>query len=51
MSTTTNFETWSGPSAVWTATSRNYTPGLFERAPNDVIVVIDALGGNRVLRR
>ncbi|EPX56662.1 hypothetical protein D187_008004 [Cystobacter fuscus DSM 2262] len=51
VSTTTNFETWSSPSPVWTATSRNYTPGLFERAPNDVIVVIDALGGNRVLRR
>ncbi len=51
VSTTVNFETWSAPSAVWTATSRNYTPGLFERAFNDVIVVIDALGDNRVLRR
>ncbi len=51
VSTTVNFETWSAPSAVWTATSRNYTPGLFERASNDVIVLIDALGDNRVLRR
>ncbi|ATB39834.1 hypothetical protein CYFUS_005282 [Cystobacter fuscus] len=51
VSTTSNFETWSSPSPVWTATSRNYTPGLFERASNDVIVVIDALGGNRVLQR
>src|SRR6218665_1047259 len=51
VSTTTSFETWSGASPVWTATSRNYTPGLFERAPNDVIVVIDGLGTNRVLRR
>jgi hypothetical protein len=51
VSTTTNFETWSSPSPVWTATSRNYTPGLYERAPNDVIVVIDALGDNRVLQR
>ncbi|NMO17473.1 exo-alpha-sialidase [Pyxidicoccus fallax] len=51
VSTTVNFETWSTPSAVWTATSRNYTPGLFERAFNDVIVLIDALGDNRVLQR
>lgn len=51
VNTTTNFETWSAPSAVWTATSRNYTPGLFERASNDVIVLIDALGDNRVLQR
>ncbi|MFP2923856.1 phage capsid protein [Pyxidicoccus sp. 3LG] len=51
VSTTLNFETWSTPSAVWTGTSRNYTPGLYERAPNDLIVVIDALGGNRVLQR
>jgi len=51
VSTTTNFETWSGTSPVWTATSRNYTPGLFERALNDVIVVIDGLGTQRVLRR
>ncbi|PTL84880.1 phage capsid protein [Vitiosangium sp. GDMCC 1.1324] len=51
VSTTTNFETWSGTSPVWTATSRNYTPGLFERAPNDVIAVIDALGTSRVLLR
>jgi hypothetical protein len=51
VSTTINFETWSGASPVWTATSRNYTPGLFERAPNDVIAVIDALGDNRVLQR
>ncbi|NTX17181.1 phage capsid protein [Myxococcus sp. CA051A] len=50
VSTTVNFETWSAPSPVWTATSRNYTPGLYERAPNDVIAVIDALGGNRVLQ-
>ncbi|MFP2958024.1 hypothetical protein ACLEPN_09375 [Myxococcus sp. 1LA] len=51
VSTTVNFEPWSGASPVWTATSRNYTPGLFERAPDDVIVVIDALGDNRVLQR
>ncbi|WP_163995672.1 sialidase family protein [Pyxidicoccus caerfyrddinensis] len=51
VNTTVNFETWSAPSAVWTATSRNYTPGLFERAFNDVIVLIDALGDNRVLQR
>lgn len=50
VSTTINFESWSAPSPVWTATSRNYTPGLYERALNDVIVVIDALGGNRVLQ-
>ncbi|WP_253996837.1 sialidase family protein [Myxococcus qinghaiensis] len=50
VSTTVNFESWSAPSPVWTATSRNYTPGLYERALNDVIVVIDALGGNRVLQ-
>ncbi|ATB28109.1 hypothetical protein MEBOL_001554 [Melittangium boletus DSM 14713] len=29
----------------------HYTPGLFERAPNDEIAVIDALGTNRVLLR
>jgi hypothetical protein len=51
VNTTVNFETWSAPTAVWTATSRNYTPGLFERAFNDVIVLIDALGDNRVLQR
>jgi hypothetical protein len=51
VSTTSSFETWSSPSPVWTATSRNYTPGLFERAPNDVIAVIDGLGTNRVLVR
>lgn len=51
VSTTVNFETWSGASPVWTASSRNYTPGLYERAPNDVIAVIDALGDNRVLHR
>jgi hypothetical protein len=51
ISTTTSFETWSGASPVWTATSRNYTPGLFERALNDVIVVIDGLGSSRVLKR
>ena len=51
VSTTTNFETWSAPSAVWTGTSRNYTPGLYERALNDVIVLIDGLGTNRVLQR
>ena len=51
VSTTTSFESWSSPSPIWTATSRNYTPGLFERASNDVIAVIDALGTNRVLVR
>ncbi|WP_394843539.1 phage capsid protein [Pendulispora brunnea] len=52
VSTTTNFETWSAPSAIWTQTSANYTPGLFERGSNDVIVTIDAFAGNqRVLRR
>lgn len=51
VSTTTNFETWSGTSPVWTATTLNYTPGLFERATNDVIVTIDALGSTRVLER
>ncbi|RKG92193.1 exo-alpha-sialidase [Corallococcus terminator] len=51
VTTTANFETWSAPSPVWTGTSRNYTPGLFERAPNDVIAVIDGLGTNRVLLR
>ncbi|WP_253908862.1 phage capsid protein [Corallococcus exiguus] len=49
--TTTNFETWSAPSPLWTGTSRNYTPGLFERAPNDVIAIIDGLGTQRVLVR
>lgn len=52
VSTTSNFETWSGTSPVWTGTSQNYTPGLFERSSNDVIVTIDAFFGNqRVLRR
>ncbi|MBM7115920.1 sialidase family protein [Archangium primigenium] len=51
VSTTTSFEAWSGASPVWTATSRNYTPGLFERAANDVIAVIDGLGSHRVLKR
>jgi hypothetical protein len=49
--TTVNFETWGAPSSIWTGTSRNYTPGLFERAPNDVIAVIDGMGTNRVLWR
>lgn len=51
VTTTTDFETWSAPSPVWTGTSRNYTPGLFERAPNDVIAIIDGLGTHRVLQR
>ncbi|WPB82002.1 phage capsid protein [Archangium violaceum] len=52
VSTTTNFETWSGASAIWTGSIRNYTPGLFERSLNDVIVTIDAFAGNqRVMRR
>ncbi|WP_233596777.1 MULTISPECIES: hypothetical protein [Corallococcus] len=51
MLTTTHFETWSAPSSIWTGTSRNYTPGLFERAPNDVIAIIDGLGTQRVLVR
>ncbi|EYF05466.1 hypothetical protein [Chondromyces apiculatus] len=50
--TTTNFETWSGTSAIWTGSDKNYTPGLFERSPNDVIVAVDAFYGNqRILRR
>ncbi|AKT41141.1 hypothetical protein [Chondromyces crocatus] len=50
--TTVNFETWSGTSAIWTGTDKNYTPGLFERAFNDVIVTVDAFYGNqRILRR
>ncbi|HYO56376.1 phage capsid protein [Archangium sp.] len=52
VSTTTNFETWSGTSAIWTGSTQNYTPGLFERSLNDVIVTIDAFFGNqRVMRR
>jgi hypothetical protein len=50
--TTSTFETWSGPSAVWTATSKNYTPGLFERASNKLLVTIDAFAGRqRILGR
>ena len=50
--TTTSFESWSAPSPVWTTTSSNYTPGLFERAPNKLIVTIDAFGGKqRILSR
>ncbi|WP_239470716.1 phage capsid protein [Archangium violaceum] len=52
VSTTTNFETWSGTSAIWTGSTQNYTPGLFERSANDVIVTIDAFFGNqRVMHR
>ncbi|QRK06730.1 phage capsid protein [Archangium violaceum] len=52
VSTTTNFETWSGTSAIWTGSTQNYTPGLFERSSNNVIVTIDAFSGNqRVMRR
>jgi hypothetical protein len=52
VSTTTSFETWSGASAIWTGSIRNYTPGLFERSSNDVIVTIDAFAGNqRVMRK
>jgi hypothetical protein len=52
VSTTTSFETWSGASAIWTGSIRNYTPGLFERSLNDVIVTIDAFAGNqRVMRK
>ncbi|RYZ73957.1 MAG: exo-alpha-sialidase [Proteobacteria bacterium] len=50
--TTTDFETWSEPSPIWTGSDRNYTPGLFERSANDVIVTIDQLGsGMRIMNR
>lgn len=49
ISTTNTFENWSGSSPIWTGSDRNYTPGLFERASNDVIVTIDQLGGIRVM--
>lgn len=50
--TTTNFESWSAPSPIWTNSDRNYTPGLFERAPNDLIVTVDQFGaGMRILHR
>lgn len=50
--TTKDFESWSAASPVWTGASRNYTPGLFERVPNDLIVTIDQLGGGiRIMSR
>lgn len=50
--TTTDFESWSAPTSVWTETTRNYTPGLFELAPNQLIVTIDAFEGRqRILAR
>ncbi len=50
--TTVDFETWSESSPIWTGSDRNYTPGLFERSTNDVIVTIDQLGsGMRIMNR
>lgn len=41
------FESWSGTTNIWTQSSQNYAPGLYERASNDVIVVIDQFFGNQ----
>lgn len=51
ISTTTDFETWSGTSTVWTQTTNNYTPGLFERSLDDLISAIDTFDGSRVVER
>lgn len=43
--TTSNFETWSASNTIFEGTGKNYTPGLFERNPNDLIMTVDPLGG------